>query len=115
MTNLEGLWGLFAALFLLIACFAVAVIQLALLGLTSWRHGDGSRLAIRLRPWAGILGIVVAVLSWLFVLVFTTPAGILERLGRPSPVLIVMLLGFTAPAVIGAYLLWEGSAGKAER
>lgn len=115
MTNLDGLWVLFAALLLLIACFAVTLIQLALLGVTSWRDGEGSGLARRLRPWSGTLGIVLAVLSWLFVLVFTTPAGLLERLGRPNPVLIVMLIGFTVPAIIGGYLLWAGSARHAKR
>lgn len=105
MTNVVGLWVLYVLLFLLLACTVVSGILLWIL--RRMRAGDGTmdRWSLRIVIAASIGGIGLAVVSWLFALVLITPAGIVERLGRGNPVLVAVLLGYTAPAILGGYVL----------
>ena len=51
------------------------------------------------------VGIGLSIVSWSAVLVITTPSGIVERLVDATPVMFVLLFGYSCPGLLGAYLL----------
>lgn len=107
MTNLEGLWILFIALSLLIINLTASALLLAV---RRWTQRDDTsvvKLACRNGSAIAVVAIGLSVFSWLFALVYISPAGIVDRLARPNPVLVVLLLGYTLSGVIGGYLLWD--------
>lgn len=105
MTNTGGLWILFLLLSLVLACLAVTGFLLAVrLWSRRWTHDPGVRLQ-RIRIGVAIVAVGLSGLSWLAALVFITPSGIVERLGRPNLVLVGLLVGYTAPAVVGGDVL----------
>lgn len=106
MTNIEGLETLFVMIVLLVACIVVTVLLGAVIGRRR-KNGDTGGRTSQVGTVLAVVAIGLSILSWVLALVFVTPAGMIERLGRGNPVLIGMLLGYTAPAVVGGYLLWK--------
>ena len=68
MTNVEGLWVLFVALFLFAVSVVVTTVLVGVLGWDRWTDGHTRRLA-RLRTVLAILGLVVSSIAWVFALV----------------------------------------------
>lgn len=107
MTNLEGLWILFVALSLLVVNLTAGVLLLAVRRWTRRADASGSQGSLGTGSVIAVLAVGLSVLSWLFALAYITPAGIVDRLARPNPVLAVLLFGYTLPGVLGGYLLWD--------
>lgn len=113
MTNLEGLWILFAALILFGVCVVAAAVLGTMLVRERWsgdKPGDGP---LRVQTAVAMLAVGGSTVAWAFAFVFMTPTGIVERLFRPNPILVMLLLGYTAPAILGGYVLWRRGTGSA--
>lgn len=107
MTNVEGLELLFVALFLFAVCLVASVLVAAVVG---WERLSGrpkNGWFLRARTAVAILGLGVSTVAWIFALWFMTPGGVVERLLRPNPVLMILLLGYTLPAILGGVVLWN--------
>lgn len=105
MTNVEGLWMLFALLFLLGASLAVFILQIGVFGWMRWASRELGSWSYRFRTGSAILGLALGTLSWIVAVVLVTPIGIVANLADLNPVMIGMLLGYTLPIIGGGYLL----------
>lgn len=107
MTNTGGLWILFLLLVLGLACLGVTGFLLVVRLWSRRRTHDHGVRWQRITVGVAIVAVGLSALSWLAALVFITPSGIVERLGRPSLVLLGLLVGYTAPAIAGGDVLRE--------
>lgn len=105
MTNVEGLWMLFVLLGLLAVCLVMTVLLIAVSGWRRWTDREMGPWSTRFMTAGGLLGIGLAVLSWLVILILITPRGIVDNLADLNPVMIVMLTGYTLPLIVGVYLM----------
>ena len=97
MTNIEGLELLFYALGLFVVCLVIS----GVLGGVWWARGRVGTRVVRL---VALSGIVASLISWAFALWFVSPAGMIERLVRPNPVLFALLIGYSLPGMLGGYV-----------
>ena len=112
MTNLEGFVLLFVALGLFTACVVSAALLLVSIGWSYLRQERRGAWSIRINTVLAGIGVVLSLVAWAYVLVFVTPAGIVDHLVNFNPVLIVLLFGYTTSGVLGSYFLWSKQTGR---
>lgn len=104
MTNVEGLVWLFVALGLFGACLAVAILLGGWLAWLRWRPASRP-LSGRVGTALALGGILLSLVSWGYAIVFITPGGILTHLSEANPVLVVLLVGYSLPAILAGFAL----------
>lgn len=105
MTNIQGLELLFIALGLFGLSIVTAMILLFSIWYFSNRHERGKLRSVRIISIFSGFGILLSVISWGYALLFVTPAGIIVRLVDLNPVLIVLLIGYSVPGILGGVML----------
>lgn len=97
----------YAALLLVAVCVVVVTVLGAMLVWERWMDSRLSNRLLRVQTAVAMVATGVALLAWAFAVLYMTPSGRITRQCRPNLVLVILVRGYTATAMLGGYGLWR--------